>query len=438
MEDAFDADLSAVRVHAGPRAEAASRSLGARAYAAGQDIVLGQAPSKELVAHEVAHTVQQRRGGAAGRPGAVSRKASGKASGDAIEAAADSAARDVAAGRPAGPVGTDTPGRVRGWWDDDEGGGGDDGGGGSWLDDAVDTVTGAVETVAGAVDQGVGAASDTARDWVDQGTETVEGVADTVESVVDEGVKTVQGWASDFGALGIADLTGAGGAGSDGNGGAEGTTGDVPNPLDSLTPEERFDYHICAGDPGMAVADLASAVAVDRRAVRSIEYDASLGVPATTDGEMETPQRIRIGPLALDVGYNYALSTLGHEIQHARQKSGADPIVKIASEREYLAYTWEALNESNPDRWTRYDAAVRSQAFWRMWEEGRVGRDDNASPVKDETYWARKFLERYAGRQAQVRAILNDPKFRNAQPTTTVCEATSAQIDGDTGSRTFG
>jgi Domain of unknown function (DUF4157) len=60
-------DLSAVRVHTGPASQRAAVELGARAYAEGQDIhfAAGEyrpdtAAGKHLIAHEVAHTVQQR------------------------------------------------------------------------------------------------------------------------------------------------------------------------------------------------------------------------------------------------------------------------------------------------------------------------------------------------------------------------------------------
>lgn len=61
-------DLSSVRVHTGDAAAASARSIRAQAYAAGDHIVLGegrQAPSRELLAHELAHVVQDRERGEA-------------------------------------------------------------------------------------------------------------------------------------------------------------------------------------------------------------------------------------------------------------------------------------------------------------------------------------------------------------------------------------
>ena len=49
-----------VRVHRGPAADRAAASLGARAFAVGSDVVLGASADERVLAHEVAHTVQQR------------------------------------------------------------------------------------------------------------------------------------------------------------------------------------------------------------------------------------------------------------------------------------------------------------------------------------------------------------------------------------------
>jgi outer membrane protein OmpA-like peptidoglycan-associated protein len=55
-------ELSGVRAHVGGRALAASRALDASAYAHGEHVAFGRAPSLEEAAHEAAHVVQQRRG----------------------------------------------------------------------------------------------------------------------------------------------------------------------------------------------------------------------------------------------------------------------------------------------------------------------------------------------------------------------------------------
>ena len=68
-------DFSAVRIHVGPAASAAAASVKAQAFTHGQEIYFGQnyyrpesAAGQKLMAHELAHTVQQ-------RPGVVARRA---------------------------------------------------------------------------------------------------------------------------------------------------------------------------------------------------------------------------------------------------------------------------------------------------------------------------------------------------------------------------
>ena len=72
MESRFGADFGGVRVHDDTRAYASAAALGAKAYTHGHEIVFNAnrfAPhagaGKRLLAHELAHVVQQRRGGAA-------------------------------------------------------------------------------------------------------------------------------------------------------------------------------------------------------------------------------------------------------------------------------------------------------------------------------------------------------------------------------------
>lgn len=70
MEQRFGRDFSAVRIHAGPRAAAAAEALGAQAFTLGDDIFFnaGQyqpqtSTGRQLLAHELTHTVQQQGGG---------------------------------------------------------------------------------------------------------------------------------------------------------------------------------------------------------------------------------------------------------------------------------------------------------------------------------------------------------------------------------------
>jgi hypothetical protein len=69
LEGSLGTDLAAVRVHTGPESAQAASAVGARAFTVGQDIHFGAGkfdPSsdrgQQLIAHEVAHTVQQRGG----------------------------------------------------------------------------------------------------------------------------------------------------------------------------------------------------------------------------------------------------------------------------------------------------------------------------------------------------------------------------------------
>ncbi|HXW79404.1 MAG TPA: DUF4157 domain-containing protein, partial [Acidimicrobiales bacterium] len=66
MEAAFGADFGRVKLHSGPAAQALNNQVGATAFTVGPDIFLGRsapdvtsAGSEGLLAHELAHTVQQ-------------------------------------------------------------------------------------------------------------------------------------------------------------------------------------------------------------------------------------------------------------------------------------------------------------------------------------------------------------------------------------------
>ena len=102
FESSLGTDLGGVRVHTGGAAAAAANALDARAYAVGQDVFMGagqynpdSSDGAFLLAHEVAHTVQQR--GASTGP---QFKLEVSQPGDALETAADDAAAAMIAGRP--------------------------------------------------------------------------------------------------------------------------------------------------------------------------------------------------------------------------------------------------------------------------------------------------------------------------------------------------
>lgn len=82
LERAYGVDLGRVRLHTGPEARQTARSEQALAFTRGDDIFLGDA-KPEVLAHELAHAVQQARGATTlGRP----------APAEALEAEAESAA----------------------------------------------------------------------------------------------------------------------------------------------------------------------------------------------------------------------------------------------------------------------------------------------------------------------------------------------------------
>ena len=55
-------DISGIRAHIGSEAAASARDIGARAYATGDHVVLGEDADLHTVAHEAAHVIQQRSG----------------------------------------------------------------------------------------------------------------------------------------------------------------------------------------------------------------------------------------------------------------------------------------------------------------------------------------------------------------------------------------
>jgi hypothetical protein len=96
MEAGFSTDFSSVRVHDDSESHALSRSLNARAFTTGQDVYFGAGQyqpgsqdGQRLIAHELAHTVQQ--------PSAVDLKAGDALSvpGEPAEQEADHAAAHV-------------------------------------------------------------------------------------------------------------------------------------------------------------------------------------------------------------------------------------------------------------------------------------------------------------------------------------------------------
>jgi Domain of unknown function (DUF4157) len=95
LEHRYAESLPDVRVHTGEAASELARAVSARAFTVGSDIFFapgeyrpGSRDGDALIAHEVAHVLQQR-GGPASGPLAVSQP------GDALEREAEAMARDV-------------------------------------------------------------------------------------------------------------------------------------------------------------------------------------------------------------------------------------------------------------------------------------------------------------------------------------------------------
>jgi hypothetical protein len=103
MEPRLGADFGHVRLHAGAEAERTAEGIGARAFTHGADVWLGRGASegdRGLMAHELAHVVQQG-GGAA--PAAVQRQPVPAAPGAAVPSPAQPAAPVQGAPPAAGP-----------------------------------------------------------------------------------------------------------------------------------------------------------------------------------------------------------------------------------------------------------------------------------------------------------------------------------------------
>jgi hypothetical protein len=104
MEASFGYDFGPVRLHTGGGAARSAKSLYARAYTVGRDIVFGAgayAPGtpggKRLLAHELAHVVQQRQAAATWQIGIGARNSG-------LEREASTTADRAAAGQPAGAL----------------------------------------------------------------------------------------------------------------------------------------------------------------------------------------------------------------------------------------------------------------------------------------------------------------------------------------------
>jgi hypothetical protein len=110
MEAELGQDLSAVRLHTDAAAARSAASLSARAYTAGDEVVLGpdapaldSAEGKQMLTHELTHVIQQRRGPVSGTP--IGGGISVSDPSDVFEQAAEANAARVMSPRQTAPAG---------------------------------------------------------------------------------------------------------------------------------------------------------------------------------------------------------------------------------------------------------------------------------------------------------------------------------------------
>jgi hypothetical protein len=109
LEERMGTDFSDVRVHTGPRADESARSINAQAYTVGTDVVFRSGAyqpdtpaGRHVLAHELAHVVQQKAGPVEGTPAPGGISISHPS--DQFEQAASRAADHAMAGESASPV----------------------------------------------------------------------------------------------------------------------------------------------------------------------------------------------------------------------------------------------------------------------------------------------------------------------------------------------
>jgi len=111
LEDRMGADFSDVRVHTGGPADASARSINAQAYTVGTDVVFREGAyqpdspgGRHVLAHELAHVMQQKAGPVSGTPAPGGISISHPS--DSFEQAAEVTASQVMAGGPTAQTAT--------------------------------------------------------------------------------------------------------------------------------------------------------------------------------------------------------------------------------------------------------------------------------------------------------------------------------------------
>jgi hypothetical protein len=196
MEPRFGYDFGSVQIHTDSRAAASAADLSARAYTVGNDIVFGDAAyqpgssdGQRLIAHELAHVVQQSQGPVSGVPLAKGLFVSEP--GDAYEREADAVADAVmsADATPAielTPLPTVQRQVIQGFWDDDD----DEG---SWTDWVAETAGDAYDSASGAVGDAAEWVGDTASDAYDSAAGALGDAAEWVGETASDAYDSASG-----------------------------------------------------------------------------------------------------------------------------------------------------------------------------------------------------------------------------------------------------
>ncbi len=114
-------------------------------------------------------------------------------------------------------------------------------------------------------------------------------------------------------------------------------------PTNELDANDQFDQAVAMGDNAQALNVVLYMRGFGGPNVASITYAPGQGDAGLTSGPMGQPQAITIGPSAFEAGMPYCASIIGHEVQHANQRTQS-PAIENPDVREFLAYSWEVLD----------------------------------------------------------------------------------------------
>jgi peptidoglycan hydrolase-like protein with peptidoglycan-binding domain len=305
MEPRFGHDFSQVRVHADPKAAESARAIDAVAYTVGHDVVFGAdqyvprtVSGRRLLAHELAHVVQQR--GQEGSFGEVSLAPPDTShESEAVRVAEDVVLRGAAPATPRLRAGIHIQrqgfGELR-----------------------VAEARMALEEAL-AFNAGLGYDAQTIR--------ILQGVVGAPATGVWDNATISQ----------INVFQNKNSLRMDG----KVTPETLQRMIERLIAASQFDdtIHVIVDAFNFPTTNLAS-----------ISFDSSVtGADAVTSGVIGTgnPQTVRVGPSTFTASYAHMIRIIGHELQHVQQRSGATPIVNQHL-REFLAFAWEALSTDSP------------------------------------------------------------------------------------------